>query len=203
MANSSVPRIWRTTEEVSYSGEFTLEVDDFLQVRYARIVPVPKLPFICAFAVLGLFVGMIYAHEWYREEEVGRFALAMLVSLAAGLLAGWASYGFAAGFARGFWRGFAEKREQIGTKIEAEADARGLTWVSRGQNTSAPWDSFHAIEEDDRLFYFWISRYQAMIWPKRAFAEDEADAFRKSLGAWTGKPPVSPPQLAGNVTPEY
>jgi hypothetical protein len=203
MAGSGVPRVWRTDGEIVFSKEFALGVDDHLQTKFARTAPVRRAHYVCAVGVVGVFAGLIYSYGWYRDGETMRFLLAVAAFLAGGLLAGWLSYGFAGGFVSGFWRGFLNERELIGIPIRAEASSQGLRYEARGQVWSAPWDSLHAIEEDDRLFYFWISRYYAQVWPKRVLSEEEIASFRDRIGEWAGSPPVSPPRLAGNVTPQY
>ena len=203
MTGSGVPRIWGTRTDVLYSKEFELDVDDHLQTKFARITPVRRAYYIVAMGFVGIFCGLVYSYDWYRAGEAGHFLLGVAVGLLLGLAAGWLSYGFAAGAVRGFWRGFLNEREAVGVKVLAEADPRGITMVLRGQTWHSDWHSFHAIEEDDRLFYFWLSRYHAQVWPKRSLTDDEVAAFRDSIAEWTGEPPVSPPRLAGNVKPQY
>jgi hypothetical protein len=153
---------------------------------------------------VGFFVGLIYGFDWYRLGEIGPFILSIVIWTGTGLVAGWASYGFFVAFAKGVWRGYLEKREAVGIPVATTADKQGLTVKVRGQTWTSPWNSLLAVEEDDRLFYFWTSKYQAHVWPKRVFASpDEQAAFRRSLEEWTGGLPVSPPRLAGNITPEY
>ncbi|MCR4269252.1 YcxB family protein [Nitratireductor sp. ZSWI3] len=181
-----------------------LDVDDHVVGRYGRTAPLQRLPFLCATSLVGLFIGLIYGFDWYQRGEIGPLVLSIAVSAGIGLVAGWASYGFFSAFAQGLWRGYLEKREAVGVPVAATADAQGLTVRLRGQTWVSPWDSLLAVEEDDRLFYFWTSKYQAHVWPKRAFdSPEEQAAFRSSLEEWTGSAPASPPLLAGNVTPEY
>lgn len=203
MSGSGVPRIWQTKDDVRFAKEFELDVEDHLQTKYARIVPLRRLPFICAVGVIAVFAGLIYAYEWYRSGDTVTFLLVSVAFLAGGLLLGWFSYAFAASVISGFWRGFLEKRGTIGVPISAEADRRGVAMVMKGHRWTADWESFHAIEEDDRLFYFWISNYYAQVWPKRTFSDEEVVEFRTRIEEWTGSAPVFPPRIAGNVTPEY
>ncbi|NTJ41555.1 YcxB family protein [Agrobacterium larrymoorei] len=197
MAKSTVPSIWQTPTTNVFTKQFEIGLGDHMAVRYARSEPLPFGRFAGFITLCTLSIGLFFAFDtWQREEHV--LAAAIVVgAIAAGPALAWLVYGFFRAQFIGFWKGFLETREAIDVPMEMTVDAKGVFILIRQQTWLCPWNSLVSVEEDAERYYFWTSKFQAHILPKRVFENDEAEAFAKALRKWWGEDPVSPPRRLG------
>lgn len=197
MNKPSVPRVWQSADQPSFTKRFELDVDDYLAVHYTTPELLPLWSYAIAVMLIALFAAFVAAYPLWRDGRVVDLALvSAAVAIASLVLAG-----LTAGPARRLWRRMwsrmLEKRQIIGVAIESTIDRDGLSYFVGGQTSQCPWDALHAIEEEGGTFYFWTSRIRAYVWPGRIFDTDEERLlFAQHVEAWSGMPIVSPPLLA-------
>lgn len=81
--------------------------------------------------------------------------------------------------------------------MEMTVDTNGVSILIRQQTWICPWESLYSVEEDAERYYFWTSKTQAHVLPKRIFDETEVQELDIALRKWWGTEPISPPRLAG------
>ncbi len=193
----SVPPIWQSGDGRRFVKSFELSVEDHLAGRYARTEALPFGRFAAFVTLCTAFAGLLLFYGPWKAGDRWLAAGIVAAAIAAGPLLAWLLYGFFRGLFRGFWKGFLGAREAIEVPLEVTADCNGLAVLVRQQTWMCPWDSLLAVEEDGGRYYFWTSKTQAHVLPKRLFEADERTAFDEALKDWLGHAPVSPPRLAG------
>lgn len=197
MTKSTVPSIWRTSKNYAFTKQFEISIEDHLAVRYARSEPLPFGRFAGFLTLCTLFAGFIIAFGWWTSGDRLIAVLIVMGALAAGPALAWLLYGFFRAQFHGFWKGFLEAREAVNVPLEMTVDDKGVSILVRQQTWFCPWESLYSVEEDGERYYFWTSKTQAHVLPKRLFEPTEAEEFATALQTWWGQQPVSPPRLAG------
>lgn len=198
MASSMIPSVWRTSSPSSFTKQFELTVEDHIAVRYARSEPLPFGRFAGFVTLCSVFTGLASAYGWWKSGDRWIAAGIVAAAIAAGLLAAKLLYRFVRSQVWGFWYGFLNSREAIDVPFEMTVDASGVHVLIRQQTWFCPWESLDTVEEDAERYYFWTSRTQAHILPKRVFDdENETREFAAALRGWWLEETVSPPRRAG------
>lgn len=195
-STSSVPRIWKTSEQITFRRTFALDVDDHLAIKFSTRQMLPFWSFVLSMGGLALFVALIFNYEAFKTGRLVEFAVYVGGSVCVCML-------FAAALVRPLrklWRLYYQqallRHGAIGVPMEAVIDQYGVYTDAGGQTTKCSWDSLYAIEEGDEAFYFWLSHLNAHPWPARLFSSpEERDIFRRQVEAWSGRT-VQPPALA-------
>lgn len=197
MAKSTVPSIWRTATNAAFTKQFEISIEDHMAVRYARSEPLPFGRFAGFVTLCTLFTGFIIAFGWWKSGDRLIAAAIVIGAFAAGPALAWLLYSFFRAQFRGFWQGFLEAREAFNVPLEMTVDYKGVSVLVRQQTWLCPWESLYSVEEDGERYYFWTSKTQAHVLPKRLFENTEAEEFGIALRKWWGQEPVTPPRLAG------
>ncbi|WP_284776891.1 YcxB family protein [Agrobacterium sp. lyk4-40-TYG-31] len=197
MTKSTVPSIWRRSTRPSFKKQFELSVEDHMAVRYARTESLPFGRFAGFITLCTLFTGFIFAFDWWKSGNRLTAVAIVIGAIASGPALAWLLYGFFRAQFRGFWKGFLEAREAVNVPMEMTVDTNGVSILIRQQTWICPWESLYSVEEDAERYYFWTSKTQAHVLPKRIFDETEAQELDIALRKWWGTEPISPPRLAG------
>lgn len=191
-----VPRVWGT-ERVEFVKHFALTPEDHikLSLENRQFISLPMLAGIVAF--VALFISLIATYELWQSGETAQFFLQNAVVLVVALACA-ALLLHPLRMALRWWTARALRAAgRVDDPITMVANENGLDVVWHGQRNHCPWPSFHAIEEDEGTFYFWITVTVGYGLPARVFdSPDEQNAFREHLTRWAGAAPVSPPILA-------
>ncbi|MBB3945116.1 hypothetical protein GGQ73_001049 [Rhizobium skierniewicense] len=194
MTKPTVPSIWRTPIDRYFKKHFELSLEDHLAVRYARKEPLPFGRFAAFLTLCTLFAGLTMAFNWWKSGERWLAVTIVAGAIAAGPALAWLLYGFFRDLFRGFWKGFLGSREAIDIPLEMTIDAGGVLVVIRQQSWFCPWQSLQSVEEDGERYYFWTSKTQTHVLPKRLFDDAEAVEFASALRKWWGQEPIFPPR---------
>ncbi len=193
---SPVPKIWKSEDEPAFGKSFELELDDHIAVDYASGRLLPAGLTVGAVMFVALFVALILYFDRWQAGEGGAFALHVTGFVALFALASALLLKPARRLVRHFYGRHLKKLGAIETPIESTIDKDAVSFIARGQTITCPWESLHALEEDEGTFYFWLSTRSVLPWPARIFAsEQERQAFRDSVEKWAGRP-FGPPALA-------
>ncbi|TRW96564.1 YcxB family protein [Paracoccus sp. M683] len=192
-----VPLVAQSARERDFRREFALNLDDHLSVAFRSPQLLPAAPALWVAGAIGLFLALWLHFPSFQAGQTGRFLLLGAATVAGFVLAGALLLRPLRWVLRGHLGRRLRRLGVIDSVISATVNRNGVHFSAGGQTLSVNWQGIHALEEDDRAFYFWLSPLDAHPWPARLFADQtERQEFRETVQNWAGRRFVSPPVLA-------